>query len=665
MTAIVLALVVGCATLPPPTQGSDSPPAQVEELTDLSLEELMDVEIVYAASRYEQKISDAPASVSIVSADEIRRFGYRTLADILNSVRGFYTTYDRSYHYLGVRGFGRPGDYNTRILLLVNGHRINDNIYDSAAIGTEFLIDVDLIERVEVVRGPGSSMYGTNAVFGVVNIITRQGHDVRGIEASAAVGSYTSREASLRYGKEFSNGAELLVSSLAHNTDGQNLYFREFDDPATNDGEIDDGDDDQFESFFAAFSIGNFRAQAAYRDREKGIPTGSWDTEFGDTRTRIWDKMGYLDLRYDHDFSENLKLAASLFYDQYDYAGDYVYDYGVPGDPDIVVNKDFSRGKWWGGEFQLNTKIGEKNRLLVGSDYRYNRKQDQNNFDDWVYLDDFRSSQTWGVYAQDELAIGEKTLVVAGLRHDHYESFGGTTNPRFAFIYNPSERTSLKLLYGTAFRAPNAYELYYGDGETQKPNPDLDPEEIDTYELVLEKSLPLGLRGTFSVYEYSMENLIDLTIDPADDFLVFENLDKVKARGLELELQGGWARVDGRVSYTYQEAEDDATGRRLFNSPEHMAKLNLSTPIVRDRLFAGWQTLFMSQRRTLGGGRTGGFSVSNLTLWSNFWDNGLEITGTVYNIFDREFGDPVSGEHEQASIEQDGLTWRLGVRYTF
>ena len=89
---------------------------------------------------------------------KFKRYGYRTLADILRSVRGFYVTNDRNYSYLGVRGFSRPGDYNARILLLVDGHRLNDNIFGAALIGTEFPLDVDLIERVEIIRGPSSSL---------------------------------------------------------------------------------------------------------------------------------------------------------------------------------------------------------------------------------------------------------------------------------------------------------------------------------------------------------------------------------------------------------------------------------------------------------------------------------------------------------------------------
>ena len=142
------------------TQDANEP----EDFFEMSIEDLMELEIA-TASKYKQKISEAPSSVTVVTAEEIRKYGYRTVLDILNSVPGFYKTYDRNYGYIGVRGFGRPGDYNSRILLLVDGHRANDNLGGSLGVVTDFHIDVDLIERIEIVRGPGSALYGSNAHF--------------------------------------------------------------------------------------------------------------------------------------------------------------------------------------------------------------------------------------------------------------------------------------------------------------------------------------------------------------------------------------------------------------------------------------------------------------------------------------------------------------------
>ena len=172
-TAWALAGLLGSVHPPEASAQSANPEQQTQAgLSQLTLAELSDLEIdsVFGASRYAQKVTEAPSSVTIITREEIYKYGHTSLADVLRSVRGFYVTYDRNYSFLGVRGFSRPGDYNTRVLLLVDGHRLNDNIFGGALIGTEFPLDVDLIDRVEIIRGPSSSLYGTSAFFAVINV---------------------------------------------------------------------------------------------------------------------------------------------------------------------------------------------------------------------------------------------------------------------------------------------------------------------------------------------------------------------------------------------------------------------------------------------------------------------------------------------------------------
>jgi iron complex outermembrane receptor protein len=143
---------------------------------------------VEGASKREQDLTAAPSAVTIITSQDITQYGYRTLADVLNSVRGIYATNSRSYSFLGVRGFNRPGDYGGRNLILLDGQRLNEPIFDTAAFGQDFALDADLIDRVEIVRGPGSTLYGSNAFFSVVNVITKRGRDYNHSEASASGG---------------------------------------------------------------------------------------------------------------------------------------------------------------------------------------------------------------------------------------------------------------------------------------------------------------------------------------------------------------------------------------------------------------------------------------------------------------------------------------------
>jgi outer membrane cobalamin receptor len=181
-----------------------------KDLGEASLEELGTIQ-VYSASKHMQNASDAPSSVTVITADEIQKCGYRTLADILQSVRGFYITSDRDYSFVGVRGFGRLGDWNPRILLLIDGHRVNNNILGQAMIGTEFLLDVDLIERIEIIRGPNSSLYGADAFFAVINVITRTPPQLKGVELSLTPASFGTYQGRASYGGQY-KGIDMLLS---------------------------------------------------------------------------------------------------------------------------------------------------------------------------------------------------------------------------------------------------------------------------------------------------------------------------------------------------------------------------------------------------------------------------------------------------------------------
>src|SRR5258708_25652185 len=188
----------------------DSP---VPDLTDMSIEDLSQVRLS-TASRHLEDARKAPAAFTVITADEIARYGWRTVADLLRSVTGFYTAYDRSYAYVGVRGFLQSGDYNARVLLLIDGHRVNDNIYDSALIGTEFPLDLNLIDRVEVVRVPGSSLFGTNAELAVVNVFTRQPDNQTGAEVTSGADSFVGRTGEVRTSLRTAQFAALLSGGL-------------------------------------------------------------------------------------------------------------------------------------------------------------------------------------------------------------------------------------------------------------------------------------------------------------------------------------------------------------------------------------------------------------------------------------------------------------------
>lgn len=655
-----LVLVIGLAT--PLAAGA---PGVAESPSDETVPEggemilFQDIHPVFGASKYEQKPIEAPASVTVVSSEEIRTLGLRTLAEVLGGVRGFFITYDRNYSYAGIRGFGRPGDYNSRILLLLDGHRVNDNIFDSALIGTEGIVDLSVVDRIEIVRGPSSSLYGASAFFAVVNIITKSGRDLKGAEVSAWGGSFNTRSGSFSYGNRWPNGLELLVSGSDSKSRGHALYFPEFDGQDGSDGWTGKRDGDATRKIFLKAAFGDFSLEGAFSHRKKDVPTASFGTDFNSKAENTTDDIGYLALRYERDLAGARRVNLELSYNDYYYKG--LYPYGG------IINYDTAKGQWAGFEGSTIQPLGQHQKVVLGAELRDNLHQDQRNYDvepRTVYLDSKESSQIWALFVQDEIRLGDRFILNLGARHDHYNTFGGTTNPRLALIWMAGEGTALKLLLGRAFRAPNDYELFYGS-VVQKPNPEAGPETIRSAELLLVSSFR-GLRATAALYQNRIEGLLGLTVDPTDGLLQYRNIDRARARGLELALNGAFARrFDGRISYSFQDARDGRMNERLTNSPQHLAKASLAAMILQDKLTASLDGQYTSGTRAIDGSPIGASSIFNLGVRYHPWHSGVELGAWVRNLTAARYSNTASEEHVQRLIRQDGRSYRMAASYEF
>ncbi len=614
---------------------------------------------VYAASKYEQRIEEAPASVSIVTADEIRKYGYRTLAEVMRSQRGMYVSYDRNYTYLGVRGFSRPTDYNSRVLVLIDGHRTNENIYHMAMLGTESLVNVDLIDHVEIVRGPSSSLYGTNALFGVINVITKRGRDLRGTELAGEYGSLDTGKVRATYGTRLSGGTEVLGSLSAYKSEGQDrLYYKEFDDPSTNNGIAENNDSDTAANQFFKLYRGDFTLSAAHVRRVKEVPTASYDATFNDPDQHTVDQQGYVWAEYAHTLESGQRFTANLSFDAYRYDGTYGNAVDINGDLTGELTKDYGDGRWWTTQLQLTGQAAEQHHYVVGIDLQYNTAQDQGNkiLEPYeVIFVDKRKSRQWSLFLQDEWRAAPNLILNFGLRHDDYSEWGGTTNPRLAMIYLASPATTAKLLYGEAYRAPSPYELYY------TPSPWLKPERIRTIEAALEHSLRPNVRAVVSLFRYWMNDLIN----QQDDY-TFANTGDAVTDGLELEVEGRLVgTIDGRISYTNQRARDTNTGALLSNSPRQLAKVNLSAPLYGNMFFGGIETQYVGRRSTLSGSTLDAYAIANITLSARGLAPGLELSVSAYNATDERYSDPGGQEHVQDSIPQDGRIYRFKIQYEF
>lgn len=632
---------------------------------------------VFTASKYEQKVSKAPASVSIVTADEIKKWGYQSFGDIIASLKGFYNTTDHNYGFIGSRGFGLPTDNNTRLLLLIDGHRYNDNLFESFYSDQNFPVDVDMIERVEVVRGPSSSLYGSSAVFGVINVITKRGRDLDGANVKASYGSFDTYKTSASYGKRFNSGLEAFLTGTIYNSQGNTRFFsKEFDSPATNNGIYQNNDYEEAQKLMGKFSYGDFTLEGVYVNRRKGIPTASFETIFNDPRTHTTDQAAFLYLNYNHTFENQLNLQTRVSYNQYNYKGDFPTDFGnefTP--PGIAINRDSTHGQWWRAITELS-KVIDDHRLTVGGEIQHDFDQFLSNFNARPNLPISQlvssnvNSYRWALFAQDEYKFNDQFTFNAGIRYDFYSIFGDTLNPRLALIYNPWEKTTVKLLYGTAFRAPSQFEIntpFFGN----LPNPSLKPEKLDTTELILEHYFNDHLRGEFNLFHTDVNNII-AQVSVNNNNTQSQNVNNAESNGLELQLEDNWGNgFQGRISYSFQKTTDSKTNQRLANSPAHMAKLNLIAPLWQDIVFLGFETQYLSSRlvpaKNPGGaiGNVDDYVISNLTVFTKNWVKGLELSAGAYNLFDERYFDPGSPDHRQIGIQRDGITFRVKASMDF
>jgi iron complex outermembrane receptor protein len=614
-------------------------------------------QLVSSASRYGQSSYEAPASVTVVTREEIRRFGYRTLAEVLSAAGGMFTSYDRNYTYLSVRGLAKPSNINTQVLLLLDGRRLNQPVDDTVSVGPEALIDLEAVERIEIIRGPGSTLYGTNAFYAVVNLVTRTGASVKGLEAQALGGRFESWYGSLLGGTRSASGVDVFAVASGYDSRGPDLSFPEFDTPETNGGRAVGLDGERFGKALVRLARGDFAVDGFFAYRRKEIPTASYDTIFGDPRARTLDGGGMISVGYEHVFADLSRVWATASYNTASYDGDYPYE-------ETGLFSDYTRSRWLTLEGQYQQFLGGQ-RISVGGEARWNALLKQGGTG---AFEDRRGGWVLAAFLQGEFHLAAHVTLYAGGRYDHYDTFGGTVSPRVALVAEPAKGTFLKGIYGRAFRAPSAYELYYQDGGiTQKPALHLDPERLETLEAALERRLRPRLKASLSVYHTRVRSGIGLTNDPADGLLVFANGETAQSTGLEVELEGQvTSRLFARASYAFQQAEEGPDRIHPVNSPRHLARLGTSLPLFDGQLVPSLEVRYVGARPTLAGAQVSSYTLANLTLQIRPKAlKHIEVLAKVSNLSDAVYADPGGEEHRQDTLPQDGRTAWVSVRLSF
>jgi iron complex outermembrane receptor protein len=572
--------------------------AAEDDLTSLSLEALVETEVLSAA-HFARQITDAASAVSVLSARDIRAQGLRTLAEVLDQMRGLHISTDYAYAYLGARAFGGPRTLAGRVLLLVDGIPAVDNLYDQMFLGQDSVLDPALIERIEYTPGGSSASYGNNAFLGVVNIVTLRGRDLQGWQWSAAHSTAQRlRQVRLSGGQRDASGLEWLASVTAGRHDGL---------PDADNGRSLWPDQGRSLQWLLKGQWGD-----GWQAQWMGMAHTVASRVAPDYRSQFLDGNQFLSIGRDQRPAPGWRTSWRL---QGGYHR-YFYDFSDTG----YRNQGDLRGRWhalegqaiWEGWTDQTWSLGLRWRQdpWLQSRSRFQGDPQQPAQEDLVR--DQRGSR--GLSLEDRLRLRDDLHLTLGLRLDRHDGGDWTPNLRHALVWAPAPQWQLKWSDGLSSRFASAAEEGWGR------NPQPRPERVRSHELGTEYR-DHGLRALATAYQYRMTRLL---LAPPD-------LLALQGRGLELE--GEWQDRGWRLrgSHAWQQLEDDR-GRRQDWSPARLSKLSATAPLDGER----WQ-LSLGLRHHSGVSlgpqeQTGDRTRVDLTLVGNRFLGALDLRLGVRNV---------------------------------
>ena len=655
--------------------------------------QLVSADAVEAASRVSEPIEDAPASVSLVTSPELRSMRYPTVAEALRGVRGVFVSDDTAYQTVGFRGFGRPGDYGNRVLVLVDGHPVNDNWLWSSYTGYDLRVDLEDVERIEVVRGPGSVLYGTGAFSGVVNLIshTRDTPDGREIGVSTAGDGVARGRARVTH--HWSRDAGVTTSVAVARSAGRDYFVREYvaDGPPSIAGHSRGLDAMRASTWTGRIFYKALSTQWSVNHHDKGMPVGQFEALYGDARTHQADSRAFVEVKLDPKLTDQLTSVTRAHANAYFYRGVFARSPAGGG-----LERSNYDGAWFGAEQRLIYSPLEQLRVTGGGEFQYHAVVHQQGSDQVTgkFYDDKTPFTLAAGYALADVAPTKTLKLTGGARLDAYSFADPSINPRLAVIMKPYTGGNLKVMGGKAFRAPSAYELYNTASGGQRENTGLRPENLYSAEVEYSHRFSPQVIATVAGYASYITDLIALRDLPdatpsAPSYSYQNTAVPVGTLGGELELRREWKEgwmLGG--SYSFQKSrylasdslgdflafEQAANLREVPNSPNHLASLKGGVPILSRALMLMSRLTFEGPRFDRNDTDAAGEPAQRQTPTAVLWDLvfsgseprwGLSYGLGLYNAFDARWRVPVSAEFRPTTITQSGRTLLAYAAITF
>lgn len=561
--------------------------AQIDERLDsllaMPLSELMNVEII-SATKIPQKVYEAPAIISIITAQQIKERGYNSIADVVRTVPGFSLWEDNLISSIGIRGFNSLQGWNQTLKIMIDGQDVSFRVAGWCFIDEE-LIPVDCIKRIEFIRGPVSALYGANAYLGVINIITFDGKEFDSFKISAHGGGLETFGGNITIAK-YLKGVDFLISYSTEHSDRSGL---ELPSPVPTDYDSLKSENDISEpkSFYGKISYKGFSLSGNYQqlNRHGEFTDFSVLTHENHIVVDNW----FIKSGYSYE-KEKLKTEVSL-----------VYGEGKPNRKEhIELNPDYTfylrrdiSVKYFETKFETIYQFKQKNSITFGVDYTTEDQQLQNNYfvdketkEETLYGSDEPQPRmdfnNLGVYAQGVIYPFKKLGVTTGLRFDYHNIYGSTFSPRLNLVYLISENVYSKLLFGRAYKAPTQRQLYDpSSGQTgdTRGNENLKPQYVNTIECLLGYKLKETANFTITGFYNNISNGIELY--NYNDYRTYGNRLNLRSLGIETELIAQFSEITGYVNFSYQNTVNEDTDKETTLVPKITGNLGLNYIFIK------------------------------------------------------------------------------------
>lgn len=680
-----------------------APVERVIEIKAGQQTQLLDIKLiplrqVAAASRFTQSIDDAPSSITVIDGQELRAFGYPTLWEALRGVRGVALSNDRTYQSVAIRGLGEPNDYGNRMLVLQDGAVLNDNLLNSTYIGSDGRPDLQDIERIEVVRGPGSLLYGANAMSGVVNMVPRPRDEPSSVRVSG--GTYDNAVLHARAGFHYNLTSDMGVfgSFAGSRSDGFSTEVSLKDPPNSPAVVADRVDFHRAYGTEGRFWAGPLTVQWYYNQNKHRVPIGAYGTVFNDSRTFLFDERFLGELRYEPQLTGSLQLLLRAHANHYNYNGEYAFDDTGVRDEDLFIER--LQGTWYGGEGRLVWTPLKNLRVTAGGDVQVHVKASiVGDFvpEDGPYVNEHHRYRAFAPYAVGDWGATSWLRVSGGIRYDHFDYDEpikdiGTPVFRAAVIVKPTSTTVVKLMGGSSFRAPSIYEQFYWDGgSAQVKATDLEkgffigPETIYTGELEVSQRFLENWSILGSGWVSRIDDIINsLTVDPMTGVpdpgsgtqRYVNSSEPALIVGADLEVRHEWRQgwfFSGFYSYQraqYLAASDNVALKqnpRLVNAPAHLSALRGVVPVVPELASLGGRVTIEAPRRISrnSDAMTGTSVTADITLSGDIRRLGLGYVLGLYNIADQRYDYINAASYLSELTRQNGRTvlFNLSLQY--